>query len=94
MRVSARFLRFPVPASASYNQISVAELRFLNPYAEIRFTANYLPHWQQSGAVYFVTFRLADAVLYNLRTQWESEREGWLRLHPKPWSARDRVPIA
>jgi REP-associated tyrosine transposase len=65
----------------------VAELRFFNPYADIRFTANRLPHWQQSGAVYFVTFRLADAVPYNLRTQWESEREGWLRLHPKPWSA-------
>ena len=79
--------RFPVPASASYNQISLAELRFFNPYADIRFTANRLPHWQQSGAVYFVTFRLADAVPYNLRTQWESERDGWLRLHPKPWSA-------
>jgi len=65
----------------------VAELRFFNPYADIRFTANRLPHWQQSGAVYLVTFRLADAVPHNLRTQWESEREGWLRLHPKPWSA-------
>ena len=65
----------------------MAELRFFNPYADIRFTANRLPHWQQSGAVYFVTFRLADAVPYNLRTQWESERDGWLRLHPKPWSA-------
>jgi len=65
----------------------VAELRFFNPYAEIRFTANRLPHWQQEGAVYFVTFRLADAVPHNLRTQWESEREAWLRVHPRPWSA-------
>ena len=65
----------------------MAELRFFNPYAEIRFTANRLPHWQQEGAVYFVTFRLADAVPHNLRTQWESEREAWLRVHPRPWSA-------
>jgi len=65
----------------------VAELRFFNPYAEMRFTANRLPHWQQEGAVYFVTFRLADAVPHNLRTQWESEREAWLRVHPQPWSA-------
>jgi putative transposase len=64
----------------------VPELRFFNPYAEIRFTANRLPHWQQEGAVYFVTFRLADAVPHNLRTQWESEREAWLRVHPQPWS--------
>ena len=53
----------------------MAELRFFNPYADIRFTANRLPHWQQVGAVYFVTFRLADAVPQHLRTQWESERE-------------------
>jgi hypothetical protein len=48
---------------------------FFNPYADIRFTANRLPHWQQEGAVYFVTFRLDDAVPNRLRTQWESERE-------------------
>jgi len=47
------------------------ELQFFNPYADIRFTANRLPHWQQKGAVYFVTFRLADAVPHHLRTQWE-----------------------
>jgi hypothetical protein len=66
---------------------SVAELHFFNPYADIRFTANRLPHWQQEGAVSFVTFRLADAVSHNLRTQWESEREAWLRVNPEPWSA-------
>ena len=38
------------------------ELHFFNPYAEIRQTENRLPHWQPQGAVYFVTFRLADAV--------------------------------
>jgi putative transposase len=64
----------------------MAELRFFNPYAEIRFTANRLPHWQQEGAVYFITFRLADAVPHNLRTRLESEREAWLRVHPQPWS--------
>lgn len=64
----------------------MAELRFFNPYADIYFTVNRLPHWQQSGAVYFITFRLADAVPHNLRTQWESEREAWLRVHPQPWN--------
>ncbi len=51
------------------------ELRFFNPYADIRQTENRLPHWQQAGAVYFVTFRLADAVPTHLRSQWESERD-------------------
>jgi REP element-mobilizing transposase RayT len=66
----------------------VAELRFFNPYADIRFTANRLPHWQQEGAIYFITFRLADAVPHRLRIQWESEREAWLRVHPEPWSTQ------
>jgi hypothetical protein len=68
----------------------VAELRFFNPYADIRFTANRLPHWQQSGAVYLVTFRLAGAVPHKLRTQWESERErdgcAFIRNHGPPKS--------
>lgn len=50
------------------------ELRFFNPYAEILHTENRLPHWQQIGAVYFVTFRLADAVPSHLLSQWESQK--------------------
>jgi REP element-mobilizing transposase RayT len=64
----------------------MTRFQLFNPYGDIRFTANRLPHWQQEGAVYFVTFRLADAVPENLRTQWESERESWLRANPLPWS--------
>jgi putative transposase len=65
--------------------IAVNSLRFYNPYEEIRFTENLLPHWQQNGATYFVTFRLADSVPTHLRTQWEEERATWLRFHPEPW---------
>lgn len=67
------------------------ELRFFNPYADIRFTANRLRHWQQEGAVYFVTFRLADAVPQRLRDEWENERDGWLRVHPEPWSSQTEL---
>jgi REP element-mobilizing transposase RayT len=63
------------------------ELRFFNPYADIRHTENRLPHWQQEGAVYFLTFRLADAVPMRLRSQWENDRDGWMRVHPEPWNA-------
>jgi len=65
----------------------MSELRFFNPYAEIRHTENRLPHWQQPGTVYFVTFRLADAIPARLRDEWESERATWLKFHPEPWSA-------
>jgi hypothetical protein len=61
-------------------------LRFFNPYADIHHTENRLPHWQQEGAVYFVTFRLGDSLPSRLLTQWENDRNAWLRLHPEPWS--------
>lgn len=62
------------------------DLRFYNPYADIRHTGDRLPHWQQAGAVYFVTFRLGDALPSNLLSQWETDRDAWFRYHPKPWS--------
>lgn len=62
-------------------------LRFFNPYADIRETKNCLPHWQQESAVYFVTFRLGDAVPRNLCDEWQNDREAWLLGHPKPWDA-------
>jgi REP element-mobilizing transposase RayT len=64
----------------------MTELRFFNPYADIRRTENRLPHWQQESGVYFVTFRLADAVPIRLRNQWANEREAWLHAHPEPWT--------
>jgi putative transposase len=65
----------------------MTELRFFNPYAEIRHTENRLPHWQQTGAVYFITFRLADAVPTHLRNQWEDDHDAWVRVHPEPWTS-------
>ena len=62
------------------------ELRFFNPYADIRHTESRLPHWQQSGATYFVTFRLADSIPSHVLGQWQEEREAWLRVHPEPWN--------
>jgi REP element-mobilizing transposase RayT len=67
--------------------LETTEFQFFNPYDDIRITANRLPHWQQKGAVCFVTFRFADAVPQHLREQWESDREAWLRFHPPPWDA-------
>jgi len=45
-----------------------------------------LPHWQQEGTTYFVTFRLADALPIPVLRQWQAERENWLRQNPKPWT--------
>jgi len=43
-----------------------------------------LPHWEQVGATYFVTFRLADAVPASLASEWRNELQNWRRFHPEP----------
>jgi REP element-mobilizing transposase RayT len=63
------------------------DLRFFNPFADTGVTANRLRHWQQEGALYFLTFRPADAVPEHLLDQWSAEREAWLSHHPPPWTA-------
>jgi putative transposase len=60
--------------------------RALDKNADIQQTRRNLPHWEQEGATYFVTFRLADAVPAQLAQQWREELETWRRFHPEPWN--------
>jgi len=62
------------------------DLRFLDPHGEIDHTSNRLPHWQQGGKAYFVTFHLGDAISRVLLDRWEEEKSIWLGLHPEPWT--------
>lgn len=59
--------------------------KFFNPWRDIDRTHNHLPHWQQEGASYFVTWRLADSLPKELLDLHYHEREQWIRLHPEPW---------
>src|SRR5215211_6550199 len=66
--------------------------RGLDPQRPIVQKRGHLPHWEQSGATYFVTFRLADSLPADVLAQWRDERANWLKLHPQPWNwktARD-----
>ncbi|MCB1849244.1 MAG: DEAD/DEAH box helicase family protein [Gammaproteobacteria bacterium] len=78
-------------ASRRLQQIesSNAELGYLNPYAPIEIAQANLPHWRQDGAIYFVTFRLADALPQDKLAQWREERRTWHGFHPKPWSEEE-----
>ncbi|MCX6899278.1 MAG: transposase [Verrucomicrobia bacterium] len=74
----------PLPAKACGSDTP----QFLNPFEKIQITQNRLPHWQQDGVTYFVTFRLADSIPADKLARWKSEREVWMRLHPPPWTAQ------
>ena len=48
--------------------------------------ANRLPHWEQPGATYFITFHLADSLPADRLAGWREERDTWLKWNPEPWS--------
>jgi len=62
------------------------EPKFFSPFEEVRSHGERLPHWQQVGATYFITFRLADSVPTDRLAEWKAERDEWKRNHPEPWS--------
>ncbi len=45
-----------------------------------------LPHWQQDGRSYFITYRLADSLPQEKLAALRQERESWLASHPEPRS--------
>src|SRR5437868_22378 len=58
--------------------------RPFDEHGELQRSRRNLPHWEQVGATYFVTFRLADAVPASLASQWRDELQNWRRFHPEP----------
>ena len=59
--------------------MKIEELQFFGPRQKISVSANRLPHWQQEGGIYFVTFRLGDAIPQERLVRWRCEKEFWLR---------------
>jgi REP element-mobilizing transposase RayT len=45
-----------------------------------------LPHWEQSGVTYFITFRLSDSLPAEQLRKWKYERKNWLKNHKMPYS--------
>lgn len=65
-------------------------MEFLDPFAEIARHGLRLPHWQQSEAMQFVTFRLGDAMPQDKLRQWRGERAIWQCHHPPPWTLEEQ----
>ena len=70
--------------------VESGRFRGLDRHGEIKITSRNLPHWRQTGAAYFVTFRLADAVPATLLREWKEELKTWLKFHPEPWDSQTR----
>lgn len=45
-----------------------------------------LPHWKVDGAIYWITFRLADSIPREKYEVWKVARDEWAGAFPQPWS--------
>ncbi len=55
------------------------QFQFFDPQAEYAVHERRLPHWEQAGATYFITFRTADSMPHDVVERWLEERADWLR---------------
>ncbi|OHB66246.1 MAG: hypothetical protein A2Y77_04735 [Planctomycetes bacterium RBG_13_62_9] len=63
------------------------ETLFYDPQAKKDIYRRHLPHWNQAGRVYFVTFRLADSIPAERAAELRREREMWRQAHREPYTA-------
>ena len=63
---------------------------YFDPDEPIDNMSGNLPHWRKPGAMYSVTFRLADSMPEEKLRQWTEERDLWMKAHPEPHDERAR----
>ena len=61
--------------------IPIREFQFFDPRAELTITAGHLPHWQQPGATYFITYRTSDSISQVAMDRILRSRDDWLARH-------------
>ncbi len=55
--------------------------QFFNPAQKVTITRGHLPHCDQQGAVYFITWRTADSIPKGVWVKWRADRDAWLARH-------------
>ncbi len=58
----------------------------LQEFSPVEKRRRYLPHWEQEGCTYFLTWRMADSVPEAVYRPWQEERKAFWERHPKPWT--------
>ena len=67
---------------------------YFTPFLPVDIETRHLPHWQQDGTTYFVTFRLADSLPQTKLNRWKTEQRQWLKTHDEPYSEEEKNEYA
>lgn len=54
-----------------------------DPKAEFFIYEHCRPHWSQTGAVVFITFRTADSIPFEVVRRWDREKQQWMQQRAK-----------
>lgn len=60
---------------------------YFDPKMPISFWRDKLPHWEQTGKISFVTFRLCDSIPQSVMNQYKEIKMQFIKRHPYPWDA-------
>ena len=69
-----------------------AEFRPYHSQGDLGTYRRNLPHWQQKGATYFVTFRQADSIPKAVLAQWQDTKERWFSANGIPLAWERSAP--
>jgi type I restriction enzyme R subunit len=67
---------------------------FVKDGKEVTKSLRRLPHWQQEGVCYYVTFRLADSMPASVMGEWLTRRAIWLERHGISCKKEDRIDVS
>ena len=68
-------------AKAPATDGAVTDIQAFSERAEIRTYTGNLPHWEQSGTTYFITFRLGDSLPTGKLRELQNAQRAWLHAH-------------
>jgi REP element-mobilizing transposase RayT len=69
---------------------------FFDPTQEVYIHYRKLPHWEQAGATYFITWRTIDSIPESTLRRWRVERATWLRrqgIDPQAENWREQMSL-
>lgn len=80
--LSPQSFRLQKPVLNIFDDFTFFDLR-----ADIDVSRRNLPHWQQEGRTYFITFRLNDSLPQEKLEALRRDRAEWLNKNPEPWTS-------